>query len=216
MAGVVGPRRRTPDLGETVEGDVEELVAGADLEGARFGAVTVEDAALGAATYRECVFEGVRASGARWRGSRWVDCVVERLDAATLELAASTWQQVEVNDSRFGAASCHDATWESVLLRGCKVDFLNLRAATLTDVEIVGCTIAELDLTDATARRIAFRDTRIGMLVVRGATLEAVDLRGAVLSGLTGVAGLRGAVVDEVQLAELAPLLADELGLQVG
>jgi hypothetical protein len=50
---------------------------------------------------------------------------------------------------------------------------------------------------------------------VRGATLTNVDLRGAEFSTVNGIAGLRGATIDGLQLSLFAPLLADELGIDV-
>jgi uncharacterized protein YjbI with pentapeptide repeats len=52
-------------------------------------------------------------------------------------------------------------------------------------------------------------------LDVTRATLSRVDLRGADLSGLDGLAHLRGAVISGDQLLELAPALAEHLGIDV-
>jgi hypothetical protein len=60
------------------------------------------------------------------------------------------------------------------------------------------------------------RDCRIGTLDVTGARLEDVDLRGTDFRAINGIEGLRGATIDENQLAELAPLLARQLGLLIG
>jgi uncharacterized protein YjbI with pentapeptide repeats len=97
---------------------------------------------------------------------------------------------------------------------------VNLRAASLTDVAFDGCTIDELDLARATASRVSLRDCSIGTLDVRGATLTNVDLRGAGFSmgrasTVNGIAGLRGATIDGLQLSLFGPLLADELGIDV-
>ena len=46
-------------------------------------------------------------------------------------------------------------------------------------------------------------------------TFKDVDLTGADLAGPRGVAGLRGATVSTLQLIDLGPALADELGLKV-
>ena len=46
-------------------------------------------------------------------------------------------------------------------------------------------------------------------------TFKDVDLTGADLAGPRVVAGLRGATVSALQLIDLGPALADELGLKV-
>jgi uncharacterized protein YjbI with pentapeptide repeats len=79
----------------------------------------------------------------------------------------------------------------------------------------VARTIDELDLARASASRVSLRDCSIGTLDVRGATLANVDLRGAEFSAVNGIAGLRGATIDGLQLSLFAPLLAAELGIDV-
>ena len=67
----------------------------------------------------------------------------------------------------------------------------------------------------ANLRSVGFVDCSIDELNVAGATLSDVDLSGATLHKLIGVESLRGAIVSEAQLTDLAPILAAELGLEV-
>jgi hypothetical protein len=48
-----------------------------------------------------------------------------------------------------------------------------------------------------------------------GVTLRHVDLRGADLSEIVGTDALRGVTVSTAQLADLAPVLAANLGISV-
>jgi hypothetical protein len=50
---------------------------------------------------------------------------------------------------------------------------------------------------------------------VAEATLSKVDLSGARLRSLVGVESLRGAIVSHQQVVDLAPVLAEQLGLEV-
>jgi uncharacterized protein YjbI with pentapeptide repeats len=50
---------------------------------------------------------------------------------------------------------------------------------------------------------------------VTGASLEEVDLSGASLGSIVGVESLRGAIMSDTQLADLAPVLAAQLGITV-
>nr|WP_277818596.1 pentapeptide repeat-containing protein [Cellulosimicrobium arenosum] len=109
----------------------------------------------------------------------------------------------------------YESTWHGVHLVGCKLGFVNLRGADLHDVLFTDCTIDELDLVQARATRVAFVGTRVRRLDVQASTLEHVDLRGADLDEIAGVRSLAGATVGELQLARLAPLLADALGVTV-
>jgi uncharacterized protein YjbI with pentapeptide repeats len=100
-------------------------------------------------------------------------------------------------------------------VRECRLGYLNFRHATLSDVEFTGCRIAELDLSGATVSQLRFGDCDIETLTIGGARLKDVDLRGARLSAISGVSALSGAIIDAGQLAELAPLLATEVGITV-
>jgi uncharacterized protein YjbI with pentapeptide repeats len=98
----------------------------------------------------------------------------------------------------------------------CKLGYLNFRSAQLVDVEFVDCTIDELDFGGARATRVAFTNTSIGLLDVARATLLDFDLRGAEFRSIRGVDGLRGATITELQLVELAPIIAGQLGIRLG
>jgi uncharacterized protein YjbI with pentapeptide repeats len=50
---------------------------------------------------------------------------------------------------------------------------------------------------------------------VEQSTLQHVDLRGADLSDIAGLNALRGATISSSQLAQLAPLLAADRGIDV-
>ena len=150
------------------------------------------------------------------RGVHLVECRLSQLDAAHGVLPRSSWREVVLAGSRLGAVECYDSTWRSVLITDSKMGYLNARGSTWTDVTLSGCAIDELDLAGARLTRVRLDGCRIGTLRVAGATLTDVDLRGAQLTQLEGLAGLAGAWVSEQQLIELAPLLADHLGIRIG
>ena len=139
-------------------------------------------------------------------------------DSFAPELAASrsTWRDVRVERPRWGSAELFDAELRSVLVVGGKIDYLNLRSARLTDVVIEGCTIGELDLGGVQALRVALVDCRVGTLDVTRASLSHTDLRTSDFSRIDGFEGLRGATIDDLQLAAFAPTMAAHLGLVVG
>jgi uncharacterized protein YjbI with pentapeptide repeats len=101
-----------------------------------------------------------------------------------------------------------------VRFRGVKLDFLNLRGATLQDVVFEDCLLGEVDVADASLTDVDFTG-RVDSLSVRNATLARVDLSGATLQTLSGLDHLRGAIISAAQLLDLAPLLADHLGIAV-
>ncbi|MBD8079584.1 pentapeptide repeat-containing protein [Cellulosimicrobium arenosum] len=214
------PRTVPPSLDPVVlpdltPGDAYDLETGADLEGfelvdLHLDAVDLEDSSLFGTRV-----VGLRADQADLRHASLAEVVLERLDVPVLRGVRGRWRDVEVRDSRLGSAELYESTWHGVHLVGCKLGFVNLRGADLHDVLFTDCTIDELDLVQARATRVAFVGTRVRRLDVQASTLEHVDLRGADLDEIAGVRSLAGATVGELQLARLAPLLADALGVTV-
>jgi uncharacterized protein YjbI with pentapeptide repeats len=164
----------------------------------------------------DCALVRCRADGLQLRRARFVETLVTDLQATTLDLAESVWRDSLVTGGRIGAGAATSAKVTRVRLRGVKLDFLNLRGATLQDVVFQDCVLGEVDATDARLTDVDFPGSRLDSLGVRNATLTRVDLSGATLHVLSGLESLRGAIVSAAQLIELAPLLADHLGIAVG
>lgn len=193
------------DLGVDDECEAERFIdidlTGRDLMGIKFA---------------ECELENVGLHEADLRGARFVETRISRTNSPILSAPLSTWRDVAIDQSRIGSGELFESNWRSVRFSHCKLGYLNFRSAELTDVEFVDCAIDELDLGGAKATRVALAGTSIGSLDVSRANLVDVDLRGAEFSSIRGVDGLRGATITELQLAELAPMIASHLGIRVG
>ncbi len=100
-------------------------------------------------------------------------------------------------------------------LPGNRLGFLNLAGGQLDEVRFEGCEIDGIDARAGQLRALSFVDCSIGELNVTEARLTKVDLSGARLRSLVGVDNLRGAIISRAQLLDLAPLLAEQLGLEV-
>jgi uncharacterized protein YjbI with pentapeptide repeats len=105
---------------------------------------------------------------------------------------------------------------ERVVVRGGKIDYLNLRTAKLKDVVFEGCVLVEPDFAGARLERVEFVDCVLKEADLTSVVLKDVDLRGAAELGIArGVDRLAGAVISSVQLMDLAPVLAVEMGIRV-
>jgi uncharacterized protein YjbI with pentapeptide repeats len=63
---------------------------------------------------------------------------------------------------------------------------------------------------------VRFSDCRLAEADFTKATFSRVDFRGSELAGLGGsLLGLGGAIIDSLQLMDLSPQLAAELGIKV-
>lgn len=202
-------------LGELAPGDPADLVAGAARDGERFEHVRLDVEDLSGLVLDGCEVSDGLGGEVHVDGGRVLESALDRLNITTLSARTAVWRDVRITGSRIGAAEVYDAEWRSVELIGCRVGYLNLAGSRLQDVRFTDCVLDELDLRAAEVRRAAFDGCRIGRLSVAEARLEHVDLTGAELADVDRADGLRGAVLDASQLAVLAPLLADALGIRV-
>jgi uncharacterized protein YjbI with pentapeptide repeats len=175
-------------------------------------------------------FSGGVAPGLRIFGSALADCVLDesvlagatlqdvtldRVRAAGVELDTSRWLNTVVTGSLLSGAQVFNAEIRRVAFRDCKLDAVNFRDSTLVDVSFEDCSLDEADFGSATLQRVRFPGSRLTSADFTRARLEEVDLRGCQLSVGRGYDALAGAIVDSRQLGELAPALAQHLGIVV-
>lgn len=167
------------------------------------------------AVFTECIFRSVSLQGSPMARVTFGDCRIEEVNAPVLESPESGWWNTAVVGGRIGSAELYGSTFRSVKFERAKLGYLNLRRAKIKDVEFRDVHIEELDAGGANLERVTFIDCTIDTLALNGAKLKDVDLRGARLRTLSGITALKGATVSFEQLMDLAPILANELGLRV-
>lgn len=213
--GREAPRIDEADPRELTDAAAEELGSRESHDARRFESADLSGYDLEGSSFSECLFDGVTFGSTRLRGTRFVESVLVDPFAPEFSAARTTWRSVRVERPRWGSAELFDARLESVRVSGGKIDFLNLRGSAMTDVIFENCAIGELDLGGVHATRVALIGCRVGTLDVTGALLSAVDLRSTSFDRIDGLAGLRGAIVDDDQLTLLAPLFAAQFGVIV-
>jgi uncharacterized protein YjbI with pentapeptide repeats len=201
-----------PELASFVAG---RLQAGGDYEGLSFDDVDLGGQAAVGAFFRECRFTRCGMDAAGLARSSWSTCLLEDAHGVTVDVADSSWREVIVRDARIGAFSGPGATLTHVRICGGKIDYLGLAGARLRDIVIEDCVVGELDLGGAEVRNLAIRGGVVELLDVNAARLTALDLRRTRLGTVSGVDGLRGAVLAPDQLLVLAPLLAVHVGIRI-
>lgn len=170
----------------------------------------------GGARFMDCVLTGCALDETRLRHARILDSVLGAPRGVGTDLADATLRDVEVRDARLGGTQAHGAVLERVLIHGGKLDYLNLRTARLKDVVFENCVLVEPDFGGARLERVEFVDCVLRGADLTAATLKDVDLRGAAELGIArGVDRLSGAVISTVQLMDLAPVFAAELGIGI-
>ena len=203
---------KLPDLDA---GSQPELMARGSFELRRFDAIDVSERDLSGTTFTECELTNWSADQTQFRGARFVETRLERVQAPVWSAPRLQLREVELTESRFGAAEMYDADFQSVRIEHCKLGWVNLRASALSNVIFRDCVIGELDLVDARLRRVSFENCRVESLHLAGATLEHVDLRGLEVGTISDPARLRGATLSSSQAASLTRVFAAHLGILV-
>ncbi|WP_243742459.1 pentapeptide repeat-containing protein [Actinorugispora endophytica] len=137
-----------------------------------------------------------------------------------VDLSSHRWTGVTLNRCRFVGArltglAVSGASLSDVLFEDCTFDYAVLDGVRVTgDVAFVNCSF----------RESVFSGSDLGGAVFDGCALGAefdtsrmrdADLRGSDLSGLSGLASLKGATVAEAQLRQLLDVMVGELRLTV-
>lgn len=193
---------------------VTRLTATAELDGEVLtGDLSGQDA--GSARFLECRFEECDLTEVRAPRARFADTTLYAVRGAGVDLAESEWLDSVVTGARLGAVQLFGADLRRVRFEGGKIDFLNLRGATLREVTFTDCVLTEPDFGGATLEQVTFEGCRLVAPDFNQAKMKKVDLSGAQLSAPRGLASLSGATISRLQLLDLAPNLADQLGITV-
>jgi uncharacterized protein YjbI with pentapeptide repeats len=219
------PGRRAPPIGATQSPDLiaEELETAQldaldprfELEDVRVLSAALAGSDASAGRVRRAQLQDVDLGESRLRAVRLVDVSAERLDAANGDWAGAQLRRVLFSDARLTGLSLAEAQIEQVSFRACKLDYANFRHSTLAHVSFEDCVLTGADFQGASVEATRFDGCELVETDFSEASMSLVDLRGSRLEPAGSLRGLRGAIVDSVQLIELAGQLAHELGILV-
>jgi uncharacterized protein YjbI with pentapeptide repeats len=167
------------------------------------------------ARFLECTFQRCDLSQVRAPRARFANTGMYAVHGAGVDLSETSWLDCVVQGARFGAVALYGAELRRVRFEGCKIEYLNARGASMTDVSFVDCQLVEPDFGEARLSGVDFSGSRVLGAVLGKASMERVDFRDAELTGPQGLTGLRGATISRLQLIDLGPAIAGELGITV-
>ena len=192
-----------------------DLAPDEDYEGIHFDGLDLDAPQAPGSRFMECAFTQVTMQDGQLRRARFNDVWLRGVRLTATELADSSWIEATMIDSVAAGVIAHGSLLREVTFRGCKLHGMSFRAATLTDVAFEDCMLREVDFGGATLRRCRFPGSQLHETDFSKVTLEKVDLRGADLGIIITPGALSGATITSVQLAGLAPLLAEHAGITV-
>jgi len=192
-----------------------DLAPAEAYEGAHFDQLDLSQPDAHGSRFLECAFTRVSIQEGQLRRAQFTDVWLRDVRLISTTLAESTWAGAAIIGSVAAGVEAFGAQLRRVSLRGCKLDSVNFRDAVLVDVTFDNCVLRDVDFAGAALTRTAFPHSRLTTTNLTRVTLDRVDLRGAELGITIDPAGLRGAIVTTAQLADMAPLLAESMGLIV-
>ncbi|MFE7113740.1 pentapeptide repeat-containing protein [Streptomyces sp. NPDC057575] len=177
---------------------------------------TFDDTDCGMTRFSECALSSVTFTGGRFRRARMDTVWLDNIRTVSSDLAETTWLDTECRSSLLAGTQLHGSQMRRTVFHHCKFDSVNLRAAQLRDVTFADCLLRDVDFAGATLTGVTFPGTTLDRVDFTKATLARVDLREATSLGITsGVEALKGATISTLQLFDLAPALAQHIGLTV-
>jgi len=191
------------------------MAPGESYDSAHFDGLDLTGPDASGSRFLDCAFTRVSIQDGRLRRARFTDVWLRDVRLMSTILAETTWVDAEVIGSAAAGVEAFGAQLRRVSLRGCKLDSVNFREAALVDVTFDNCVLRDVDFAGATLTRTAFPGSRLTGVNLARVTLDQVDLRGAELGITIDPECLRGAIVTTAQLGEIAPLLAESIGLTV-
>jgi uncharacterized protein YjbI with pentapeptide repeats len=149
------------------------------------------------------------------RGIELLDVVAERVGAANGDWGDAQLRRTLFSDARLTGLSFAEARIQEVSFKACKLDYANFRHSRIERVSFEDCVLTAADFQGASIKTTLFSSCQLVETDFSKAAMSLVDLRGSELRPAGSVLGLRGAIIDPLQLMELSRMLAQELGITV-
>lgn len=163
----------------------------------------------------EVAFERNVLTSAQLERASIRDFTAKQCDFSAAHITNGNVNRAEFNSNRMPAVDFNKTTLHDVTFKGCKLDMANFRFSDLRRVKFTDCTFTESDFLGATLHDVSFESCTLEKTVFDQAKCKFVDLRTSDLIEISGWMSLKGATIDSVQLANVAPYLANELGLTI-
>jgi len=167
-------------------------------------------------TIQRARFQNVEMAGANLKYLRLTDTRFDHCDLANMDCSQSTLDRIELLDCRVTGVKLVDSNVKNASFEDCKIDLAQFRVCGFKDCRFVNCNLREADFYDANLDGAVFSGCDLRGAQMFGASLKGTDFRGSQLAGLqVRVEDLQGAIIDSIQLLDLARDLARLIGLEV-
>jgi uncharacterized protein YjbI with pentapeptide repeats len=195
--------------------EVDGLDARFDLEDVRVCSTSLAKTDAGSGRFARVCLEGIDFGESKLRAVQFTDVIAERIDAANGDWGGAQLRRTRFSDARLTGLNLSEARIEEASFKACKLEYANFRHSVIKQVSFEDCVLTGVDFQGASLDATLFSGCHLVEADFSKAELSLVDLRGSELALAGSVIGLGGAIIDPLQLMELAQTLAQELGIVV-
>jgi uncharacterized protein YjbI with pentapeptide repeats len=182
-----------------LEGELDEVVLGPD------GPDSVEEARL----------VDVDLTGARLRGLRLLDVVVERGSLANLLAHEGSARRIVVTGARLTGLQWTRGTISDAVFRDCRIDLATFAGTSFERVTFEGCLLAQAEFREALWRSVRFEHCDLTEADLTGLRLDGCELRSCTLDRVIALDRLRGAAMPWADIVGHAGEFAAALGIRL-
>jgi len=195
--------------------ELDGLEAQFELEDVRICSMSLAKADAGSGRFERVYLKDIDFGESKLRAVKFVDVIAERIDAANGDWGGAQLRCTRFSDARLTGLNFAEARIEEVSFKACKLDYANFRHSEIERVSFEDCVLTGADFQGASIKATVFSRCKLVEADFSKADMSLVDLRGSELRVAGSVLGLRGAIIDPLQLMELSRTLAQELGITV-
>jgi uncharacterized protein YjbI with pentapeptide repeats len=203
------------DLDQLESIEVDGLEPRFELEDALVRSVSFAATDAGSGRFARAHLQDIDFTESRLRAVQLLDVIAERVDAANGDWGGARLRRTQFNDARLTGLNLSEARIEQASFKACKLDYANFRHSAIKQASFEDCVLTGVDFQGASLDAVVFVDCQLVEADFSKAELSLVDLRGSELGFAGSVLGLGGAIINPLQLMELARALAQELGILV-
>jgi uncharacterized protein YjbI with pentapeptide repeats len=162
----------------------------------RFAKITLNDTSLDKCQFRDARFETCNLANAAWKNCKLA--------------------QLEFANCKFTGFRLIDAQLANILFENCSGKFAHLNGSVFNKVIFQNCSLPGADFSNCNFRETRFIGCDLSETLFYDAKLQDTDFRSSTIVGMKAFAkDLSGVIMGEEQIRELAPQLAELLGINV-
>jgi uncharacterized protein YjbI with pentapeptide repeats len=184
---------------------IDELVVGADLDGAVAGHVRIAG----------CELRDVRLTGAELDRCVLTDVRLVSCELSGAILTESSWLRVELQNCRMAGLIVSQSRLRDVRFSDDKLDGADFRMSRAERVVFEACAMPDADLYEALLTSVAFEACDLRRAHFSAVKVDGLRLHRSNVEGIRGGASLRGATVSPEQVLRLALGVFAELGIRI-